>query len=207
MPQARSWRWVRRALPVAGAAAVLLAAWLAWDREALSVWRREAGPLPFFAAMALVPAIGVPITPFFVMAGAMFGTQLGLLGSWLALGLNLAGCYGIARRMRPRLESLMRRFDYELPHFGERENGAVRFTLAVKLMPGVPAFVKNYALGMAGVPFAVYFGWSMLITGLYATALVLIGESLIEHRSDRAILAAAVVVALAIAIRWWRRSR
>jgi hypothetical protein len=33
----------------------------------------------------------------------------------------------------------------------------------VKLAPGIPQFVKHYGLGVAGVPFGLYLGASMLI--------------------------------------------
>jgi uncharacterized membrane protein YdjX (TVP38/TMEM64 family) len=169
-------------------------------------WIRDAGPLPLFGAMAILPAFGMPLTPFFILAGATFGVARGLLGSGVALALNLALCYWIARSgMRPRLVSLLRRFSYELPDFEEKDKGAVRFTLAVKLAPGVPGFAKNYVLGVAGVPLAVYFGLSMLITGAYATALVVLGESFLEHNLDHTIIAGAVVIALAIGVWLWRR--
>lgn len=204
---AARWRWARRAVAAVALAAVLLVMWSAWDREAMATWRQEAGPLPFFAAMAVLPALGVPITPFFILAGATFGLRLGLLGSAIALGLNLAVSYWIARGMRVRIEALLRRFGYELPDFGEKDRSAVRFTLAVKVAPGVPAFVKHYGLGVAGVPFAIYFGVSMAITGSYAALLIVLGESLLEHRLDRAVWPAAIVVVLGLGLWWWRRRR
>ena len=107
-------------------AAVVFVAWSAWDRDAIMAWKEEAGALPFFGAMAVLPAVGMPITPFFVLAGATFGVGPGLLGSGVALGLNLTLCYAIARSgLRPKLESLLRRFEYELPGLqGDREERA-----------------------------------------------------------------------------------
>lgn len=171
-------------------------------------WMRESGPLPYFALMALLPAIGAPITPFFLVAGATFGIPVGLIGSALALAMNLTLCHRLARsRLRPLFESLARRFGYEIPDFGKVGNRAVRFTLMVKLAPGVPAFIKNYGLGAAGVPFPLYFGVSMLLTGLYAACLVLLGESLFQHDLTHAALPAAVLVVLALSVWGWRRWR
>jgi uncharacterized membrane protein YdjX (TVP38/TMEM64 family) len=189
-------------------AAVALVAWWAWDRDAIMAWKEEAGALPFFGAMAVLPAVGMPITPFFVLAGATFGVGPGLLGSGVALGLNLTLCYAVARSgLRPKLESLLRRFDYELPDFGGTEKSALRFTLLVKLAPGAPAVVKNYLLGLTGVPFPLYFAASMLITGVYAVLCVVVGVSLFDHATHRLLLVAAVAVAvvLAVGLWWWRR--
>ncbi|HVG59384.1 MAG TPA: VTT domain-containing protein [Hyalangium sp.] len=192
---------------LAAIAALVILAWSIWDRAALASWKGEAAPLPFFAAMAVLPLFGMPITPFFVLAGATFGTRLGLLGSGLALGLNLAVSYWLAHTaIRPWLKSLLRRLGYELPDYEKKKEGAVRFTLSVKLAPGIPAFVKNYGLGVSGVPFALYLSASMLITGLYAAALILLGESLFEHDLNRSIVAGAVILVAALGLWWWRRS-
>ncbi len=189
------------------AAVVVLAASL-WDREAWAGWIASARPIPFFAAMALLPAIGMPMTPFFLVAGATFGSRLGLVGSAVALGANLALCYAIARSgLRPRLVSLVRRFGRELPELPSGRRRILRFTLLVKLAPGVPAFVKNYGLGIAGVPFALYFVTSIVFTGTYAVALVVLGDSLLEHDLVRTGAVGGAVVAFAVGIGFWARRR
>src|SRR5215831_17418740 len=125
------WRWVWGAMACVGLAGLGYLLWSAYDHQAVMAWLGELRPLPFFLAMALLPAIGVPITPFFILAGATFGARGGLVGSWIALGLNLTVCYWIARKMRPRFESILRRFGYELPDFRERDKGSVRLTLGI----------------------------------------------------------------------------
>jgi uncharacterized membrane protein YdjX (TVP38/TMEM64 family) len=83
----------------------------------------------------------------------------------------------------------------------------VRFALAVKLAPGVPAFVKHYGMAMVGVPFPVYFALSMLITGAYAVGFVVVGGSLLDHRLSRtAIVIGALAAAIAVGM-WWSRRR
>ena len=71
--------------------------------------RRDAGvaaagdPGAVLCRHVAVPAIGVPMTPLLLLAGATFGPGIGLLGSLLALALNLTLCYWIANLMRPGL--------------------------------------------------------------------------------------------------------
>lgn len=157
----------------------------------------DAGPWPFFGAMALLPAIGAPLTPFFLLAGAGFGVRIGLVGSAVALAVNLMLCYWIARSgLHARLEAILARFDYELPNFEARRADAIRLTVMVKLAPGVPNTIKHYGLALAGVPFAAYFGISMLVTGIYGAALVVLGESLLDHDLDRVFVTAAIVLAV-----------
>lgn len=201
-------RWVRLALAAVALAGILYLVWSAYDHEAVMAWLRELHPLPFFAAMAVLPALGIPTTPLYIFAGASFGPALGLIGSWIALAGNLVLCYGIARWLRPQLAWLLRRFRTELPDFAERDRGVVKFTLGVKVAPGVPAFVKNYVLGFVGVPFRPYFAVSMLFTGVYAAAFVMMGDSLVAHELGRtAIAAGALVVAIALAVAWRRRKQ
>jgi uncharacterized membrane protein YdjX (TVP38/TMEM64 family) len=200
--------WMRRALTVVALAGLALLLWVLWDRDALLTWMREARPLPYFAVMCLVTTVGAPITPFFIVAGATFGVGLGLLGSGLALAGSLAVSYWLARgRLRPLLVSALRRFGRELPDFGEAGKNALRFTLTVKFAPGVPAFLKNYILATAGVPFGLYFGMSILITGAYGAALIVLGESMLEHDLGRALPTAVVVAAATLGLWWWVRRR
>jgi uncharacterized membrane protein YdjX (TVP38/TMEM64 family) len=194
-----------KVVAVAGLALLLVAV---WNGDALAAWMREARPLPYFAVMSLLTAAGAPITPFFVIAGATFGVGMGLVGSGLALAGSLAVSYWLARgRLRPWLVSVLRRFGRELPDFGETGKNALRFTLTVKFAPGVPAFLKNYILATAGVPFALYFGVSLLITGAYGAALIVLGESLLEHDLGRAVPSAVGVGVAALGLWWWLKRR
>lgn len=208
-PSTHRWLpWLKRALVAAGILFVAYVVWSVWDREAIARWKAQASPLPFFGVMALLPAIGIPISPLFVLAGATFGRRLGIIGSLAALAGNLLLCYWIARSgLRPWLRRSMRRFDFKLPDFATHRGGALRFTLMLKFAPVLPAFLKNYSLGVAGVPFWLYFAASMAITGAYGVALIVLGESLFKHQSRRAIVVVAAVVAVAAAVWLLRRRR
>jgi uncharacterized membrane protein YdjX (TVP38/TMEM64 family) len=201
-------RWLKRALLVG---ALVALGWLGhsvWDHDALMGWIGRASPIPFFALMSLLPAVGVPITPFFVVAGATFGARLGVIGSWVAISVNFALCYFLARTMRPSVETLFRRFGHPLPPVRTGGRSALRFSLALKLAPGVPQVVKSWGLGLAKVPFAICFPVTLLVTGVYAALLILLGESLFRHERTRALVVAAIVAGVAVGL-WallrWRR--
>jgi hypothetical protein len=57
------------------------------------------------------------------------------------------------------------------------------------------------------VPFAAYFVLSLLITGAYATALVVVGESLLEHHGGPAAWALLALALLAFGLWRWRSNR
>jgi uncharacterized membrane protein YdjX (TVP38/TMEM64 family) len=195
-------------LVVVALVAVFALFWVIWNGDALRSFKAEAGPLTFFMAMAVLPALGFPLTPFFVMAGAVFGARMGLLGSVLALSLNLALCYWIARSgLRRPLRSLFARFGYEIPDFERESTGVLRFVALVKMAPGVPGFAKNYILGLVGVPFWTFFLYSLLFTGLYAAALTVLGQSLGEHDFTRTSVATVVLIAMVVGLWVWRGRR
>lgn len=198
---------MKLALSVVTVAIVLYLAWSLWDREALTEWLRQAPPFPFFTAMALAPLVGVPVTPFFIMAGAAFGVLLGVLGSLAAVGVNLWISYVIARPLRPLLEGLFERMGYTLPDYRGERRRSLRFALTVKFAPGVPAAVKNYALAVADIGAARYFGLSMVVTGSYGLCVVLLGESLFDHEGGRVAGTAVVLIALLVGVWFWRSRR
>ncbi|MFW6258468.1 MAG: VTT domain-containing protein [Halochromatium sp.] len=206
-----SWRPKRSrlgALLLIGALAIalLLALWLFWNHERILDWKREADPLSFFLLMAVLPALGFPITPLFVLAGAVFGTLLGLLGSLLALAANLVLCHWIAHSgLRPYLERLLARTRYRLPSFDGRQRSALRFTLLLRITPGVPLFIKNYLLGFSGIPLRLHFRVSMLLTGAYGAGFVLLGESMLKRNLAEATIGLLVVVVIALAVLLLRR--
>jgi uncharacterized membrane protein YdjX (TVP38/TMEM64 family) len=209
VPARRKHYW-RRAGQVAVALLVLgLLWWLwrAWDHQALVYRLRHAPPLPFFLAMALLPAVGMPISPLFILAGASFGTALGALGSALALAANLSVCYGLARLLRRPVQRLQKRFGGELPQLARARQSPLRFTAAVRLTPAVPQALKSYGLGAAGVPFGPFLAASMAVTGTYAVLLIVLGESMLEHNLTRTLLVVAGLVVVAVAFALWRRRR
>lgn len=194
---------------VAVLAAILVVAigylvWSAYDHQAVLAWLQSLRPLPFFAAAALLPAFGLPTTPFCVLAGAVFGIPLGLAISWSALVVNAAICFLLARRLRPVFTRLLLNTKARLPDFSERKGG-LRFVLGVKVAPGVPAFLKNYTLGMSRVPFRMFLIVVIAFAGLYSAAFVVLGESLLDHQPSRGVIALVVLAALIAFAVWYRR--
>jgi uncharacterized membrane protein YdjX (TVP38/TMEM64 family) len=199
--------WARRA----GIAALVLGLGYVvisvWDRDAVVRWMSEASPVPFFVAMAVLPAIGVPLSPFQIVAGATFGIWVALIGSVAAIALNLCIGYVIAHsKLRPRIESLFERFDYKVPDFAGGGRAAWRFAAAIKLAPALPTFAKTYILAVTAVPFPIFFAVSLAISSVFAVAWVVIGDSLLSHDVNHTTIAAiAIAVLVVVAVVWWRK--
>ncbi|TWI77211.1 putative membrane protein YdjX (TVP38/TMEM64 family) [Desulfobotulus alkaliphilus] len=188
-------------------ALLLLWLWFSWDRELFFVWKQQAGPFPFFLALTLLPLFGFPTTPFYILAGATFGWATGLMGSGLSLAANLVLCHWVSRSgLRPLLVKMLNRTSFHLPEV--KPGRFLAFTIGAKLVPGVPAFAKNYLIALSGVPFRIYFGISFSISMAYAASFVLLGESLLEK--DWGMLSAVMFALALLAIGFWylrRRNR
>jgi uncharacterized membrane protein YdjX (TVP38/TMEM64 family) len=185
-------------------AAVGLWLWREYDHAAFLEWKREAGPVPFFTALAILPAIGFPTTPFYILAGATFSPWVNVVGMSASLAANVVLCYWISHSGLKRVvEWALRRTRFSLPRY-ERKS-AIRFALLVKMAPGVPTWAKNYLVGMSGVPFVVYFAICFGVTACYATAFVILGESLVERDVGMGSLSVAVFVVVGVVLYLARR--
>lgn len=194
-----------RLLAIFAVLALAGAFWLTTDRELIAGWKADAGPIPFFIGLAVLPAVGFPTTPFFVLAGAMFGLWTGLIGCAAAIAANQVLCYWISHSgLRPWIERRMSRTKYKIPDFSESKSGALRFAVLLRIAPGPPTFLKSYVLGLAGVPFWIYFWVSFIFTGLYAVSFIVLGESIFDRDFGTAGVAVGVLAVIGCVIAWFR---
>jgi uncharacterized membrane protein YdjX (TVP38/TMEM64 family) len=159
---------------------------------------RDAGPAVFFAAMALLPAVGFPLAAFTFAAGPVFGPSMGV-GNVVACAIaavtvNVVLTYWIAARaLRPAVAWVLRRCGYALPEI--RAGAAWPVVLLVRVVPGPPFFVQSYLLGVARVPFAIYLSVSTLVPAADISATILFGDAVV--RGDRRAMAGAGALFLA----------
>ncbi len=169
---------------------------------------RDAGPVAYFTAMALLPAVGMPASVFTLTAGPVFGPKLGMpLVVFLcvtAIMFNIVLTYFLARRaLRPVLEKLMARFGYKLPQVAPED--MTDLTIIVRVTPGSPFPVQNYLLGLANVPFGPYLLVSFIVQAIYTPAFVLFGDALLHGKGKLAMIAVGLLAAAAVATHWARK--
>lgn len=160
---------------------------------------REAGPVVFFLAMALLPAAGFPLLAFTLAAGPVFGPTLGtgwVIGwSLAAVVTNLLLTYWLANRaLRPFVSWLLRYFGIPVP--ADLTEGAWQITVIVRLTPGPPFWVQSYLLGLIRVPLVPYLVVSTAIMAGYIVALVSGGAAMAEGNGRLVAVAAGVLVVL-----------
>lgn len=160
---------------------------------------RTSGPLLFFLAMALLPAIGAPLSFFCITAGFAFAPQLGMglviLFALCAIAANIALSYLLATRaLRPLLQTLLARFGYQLPTV--RPDNATDLIVLLRVTPGLPFPAQNYLLAMAGVPFIRYLLISCLIAFPLNAAIIVFGDALLQGRGRAALLGLMLILAV-----------
>ena len=169
---------------------------------------REAGPVVFFGGMAVLPAVGFPLSPFTLSAGSLFAPTMGLplvlVLTWVALAINVMVTYVLARWIaRPWLEKLVLRFGYRWPQIPA--DGHWDVSILVRVTPGPPFFVQSALLGLAQVPVRIYLTVSVIVAGLYGTAFVVFGEALLAGKGRMVMLGFGGFAALTIGAHVLRR--
>ena len=181
----------RRKLPLVklglAAAAALVAAVLvlrgldyrALEEEGLRLIR-GAGPWTFFAATAVLPAAGAPLSVFTLTAGELFAPLMTMTGAIAALvaaiGVNLALTYWLARyALRPLLSKVLEHYGYKVPRLAG--SNALSVALALRLTPGPPFCVSLSARATESMGKGVFNGNFKLViygVGVIVAAVVIV---------------------------------
>ncbi len=180
--------------------------WVDWAlsmKEPVLGWCRS-NPVALFAAIAILPGLGFPASPLLILAGAVWGSDLGsCFIAIAATALNMTWTYaaaaGPARRIIARL--LGTRWDRWRDM--DRRN-LLKLTLLLRITPGVPLVIQNYTLGLLAVPFVPYLLISVPINGLFVTGFVLTGGAIFEGSLGAAIAGVSILIAASIAVKMIR---
>ncbi|MDP3069230.1 MAG: VTT domain-containing protein [Opitutaceae bacterium] len=177
---------------------VRLVAWL----DQFIALIRDLGPWVFFTGMALLPAVGAPLSAFNLVAGEAFAPQMTMTGVIVTVGaaiaVNIAITYWLARyALRPLLTRLVTRYGYAVPRVNQ--GNALSIALVVRLTPGPPFFLQSYVLGLAEVPFRLYLIVSWLAVMPLSLAFVLLGKAAREgHFGKIGAVFGLIVVAVVV---------
>ena len=203
IPKLKVWQWILLALAAIGAAAC------GWFILRLVDWTAILGelqkrPVLFFTAFALLPAFGAPMSPFYIGAGVAFPLPLAIGGSLLAMSVNIALSYLVARWLvRPIVERLARRLGYAIPQV--RQEDAWIITLLLRITPGPPFFMQHYLLALGRVPFGIYMAVSVPVCGLMGMPVVAASNGVTSGSTVNLIAGVLFLVAIVVGVRFARK--
>lgn len=169
---------------------------------------RRVGPWGFFTAMAVLPALGAPMTAFTIPAGEAFAPRLGMgwviVFSLAAIAVNMALGYWLSRyALRPLLSRLITRYGYAVPRI--TPENALNVLLVVRLTPGPPYALQCFVLGVAEAPFRLYMIVSWLAVLPWAIGAIVLGKGLFEGNVGAVLIGVGVLVVATILFQWLRR--
>ncbi len=164
-------------------------------------------PAPLIVAMAVLPLIGFPILPVYLVAGVRFGPWGGGLVVTVATAAHLIGSYLVARSfLRRSLERLLAKWHTHIPEIPPDEQAAV--ALIAALVPGLPYIVRTYLLATMGLRLRVYFWICLPIYVARSYVSILLGDLGTDpSRNQLLILGGVETVKVAICafVIWWLR--
>jgi len=155
-----------------------------------------ADPTRFAALMALLPAVGAPISPFLVGAGAVFGAGAGLAVALLAMPVHLGVAILAARLVRTPIRRFLERRDIRVPTV--EKDRELLYTVIFMATPGPPYAAKNLLLPLAGFRFRHCFFTNWVVQGLLCTPLVVMGSSAVEGRFGLVVGAVAALLLIIV---------
>ena len=168
-------------------------------------------PWALFMAIVILPGFGFPASVLLLLAGAVWPTNLWLssLIALTAVTLNILWTHSVSvgpaavwvRRLIPV------RFHQWL---SVRAENRWEVACILRLTPGIPLCVQNYALGLSGVPLRHSLGVGLPVQAVYVSGFVLTGGALFSGKTGLArvgllLLVLGVVVVRLIGKMW--RSR
>jgi len=168
---------------------------------------RETGPWTFFAAMAVLPAIGAPLFAFTIPAGDAFAARMTLAGviaaALASIAVNLALTYWLARyALRPFVARLLERYGYRVPKATPKD--ALSIALLVRLTPGPPYSMQGYMLGIAEVPFRLYMIVSWISILPWSIGAIVLGRGFLDGNFKLAVTGLGLLVAALALVNWLR---
>lgn len=206
LPRIKPWQWVVLALFALGAAA---GAYLVLRALPYKEWIDSLsgmGRVPFVAGLAVLPAVGVPVMPFYLLAGKIMGGNVpAIIGCVVGISLNIALSYVLGRwLLHPIAERFLAWLGYRIPVVRPEDRWAI--ALLLRITPGPPFFVQSYLLALAGMPFGIYMTVSVAVSSTYVVGFVVLGESLMQGRTGGIVLGVAMVIAVALVVRFVRKT-
>lgn len=158
----------------------------------------------YFLGLVLLPLVGMPVSPLWILAGVIFGNAKGIALCIGSLGFNFALGYWMARSlMRAPIERWLAARGKSVPAIPPEDEWL--WIVLLRSTPGVPLFVQNYMLGLARVRFGLYLLLSFPIQIVYVTAFVMVGESLVTSSLWRGLLIGGGILAVSVGVSLLRR--
>ena len=179
-------------------------AWLYWEELSPDIfdignrfWSnlRDTPAAVFFGLMAILPLLPIPLSPFYLITGTIYGVWFSFAASAAVIFVNLSLAYYLATGfLRPFVDKIVSKYSYKVPKVYPSEY--VKISIVLRITPGIPYFLKNYLNSLAGVPFKLYILIAWPLEMVWAIAFIVLGESAFKGSLGLAVSGICLVIAL-----------
>ena len=164
----------------------------------------QAHPVLLFLAIAILPGMGFPASPLLIAAGVAWGG--GLRACSLAISasaINMTWTYFLATGIGKPL--LLRLFGKRLQKWESPQGkNLYMITGALRLTPGIPFFLQNYALGIMGIPFLPYILISLPLNAIFVIGFVVSGGAILSGSIAHALAGLGLILLVTLLLRYLR---
>jgi uncharacterized membrane protein YdjX (TVP38/TMEM64 family) len=172
----------------------------------IDYWIEEIRTWPailFFIMVVVLPMIGFPITPLFIIAAIRFGVGPAIPFSMAALTVNLILSYWVSTKLLHRfISKIASKWEYSIPKVSHKN--ASKWVFVVRIS-GTPLAVQNYILGLAYVPFWPYLLISLATQSIFVVGTIIFGESFISGNMGKAFIGLGLLVIAFFAVSYFRK--
>jgi uncharacterized membrane protein YdjX (TVP38/TMEM64 family) len=159
---------------------------------------QAAPPIVFFGAMSLLTIFPVPLSPFYITAGTLYGIGPSLLWIPPAIVLNNLIAYTLTTTfLRPWLQATVAKRGLAIPTVSTMREQILLITM-VRITPGPPYFLQSLVLGLAGVDLLPFLLISLPVHMIFAVGFVVLGQSAFDGQLGLAIGAVALILTASI---------
>ncbi|MGA1862498.1 TVP38/TMEM64 family protein [Deferribacter thermophilus] len=133
------------------------------------------GPLIFIFVYAAATVMAIPGSALTILAGAMFGSFIGIITVIIGATLGASICFLLSRYLARDLISNIFQKNEKFKKLDDltEKHGAIIVAIT-RLVPIFPFNLLNYGFGLTKIPFKVYVLWSFLCM-LPGTVLYVVG--------------------------------
>jgi len=152
--------------------------WFEWADAGRNILQSH--PSALVCAIAVLPGLGVPISPLLLLLGIIFGPIYGLpMTCLIAIGAQSICTSWTYLLASGPLRRLLHKFILRqriLPIL--TDSNALRLGFMIRITPGMPYIMQNLALGIMGLKFKPYLLISIPITSIYSIGCIVTGGAI-----------------------------
>lgn len=160
----------------------------------------RAHPLYIVSGIAILPLAFFPISPLYILAGAVYGIPLAIAYSTLGVAINISLAYFLTHTfLKAPIERFLQKKSISTPTVPPEEYPSL--ITATRLMPGIPFPLQNYVLALSNIPFKTYFAYSLPTQMVWGLLFILTSGAIFQSQFGYAAIAALAIIATILTLR------